>query len=65
MEVYGGLLCRGNIQFKGPESGMYLVNSRNSKEANLAEAKVSRGQKLGDDMKEKTNSDHIGLHRLL
>lgn len=44
---------------------MYLVNSRNSKEANVAEAKWNRGQKPGDGVKEKTDPANVGLRRLL
>lgn len=40
--------ARRNSQLKGPEVGMYLVNSRNNKEANVADMKWSGGQKLGD-----------------
>lgn len=44
---------------------MYLANSRNSKEANVAEAKWNQGQKLGDTVKEEIDVGHVGLHRLL
>lgn len=63
-EVYGGL-GRGNSRGKGHEAGMNLVYLRNSKEVDVAKAKWSRGQKLGEDVREKTDSEHEGPHRQL
>ena len=35
---------RGGSQFKGPKAGMCLVNSRNSKETNVAEVSGVEGK---------------------
>ena len=44
---------------------MNLVYLRNSKEVDVAKAKWSRGQKLGEDVREKTDSEHEGPPRQL